>query len=149
MLIWQQWLLGEVTLQFIIYSVAILIFLYDVINWDASATSPMLKAFMKFWGTCFEFWLWPWILEFVEYQNMENCSVDVIGIRTETKQRIFSNWFLCVKDRTCLKAKRFYSTRQSVNTYVMMPTLLLIVAFRFKILISASYDSTEIEQFKH
>ena len=36
-----------------------LIFLHDVISWDVSVTSSVLKLFMKFWGTCFKFWLRP------------------------------------------------------------------------------------------
>ena len=39
-----------------------LIFLYDVIIYDVSVTPSTLKTFMKFWGTCFKFWLHPWSL---------------------------------------------------------------------------------------
>ena len=35
-----------------------LIFLYDVISRDC-VMSLTLKTFMKFWGTCFKFWLRP------------------------------------------------------------------------------------------
>ena len=37
-----------------IFSLVMLIFLYDVIGWDVSVTSSMLKIFMKFRGTCFK-----------------------------------------------------------------------------------------------
>ena len=46
-------------------SLAMLIFLYEVISRNFSVTSSTLKAFMKFWGTCFKFWLRPKII----YQN--------------------------------------------------------------------------------
>ena len=36
-----------------------LIFLYELISWDISVTSSMLKLLMKFWGFCFKLWLRP------------------------------------------------------------------------------------------
>ena len=60
-----------------IFSLAMLIFLlYDIISWDVNVTSPTLKVFMKFWGTCFKFWLRPWRRErpFLERKSIDLSS---------------------------------------------------------------------------
>ena len=67
MRIWQKWLLVEVTLQFTIFSLAMLISLYDVIIWGDSATSSTLNTFMKFLSTSFKFWLRPYFLQKIGY----------------------------------------------------------------------------------
>ena len=59
-----------------IFSLAVLIFLYDIISWDVNVTPSTLKVFMKFWGTCFKFWLRPWRRErpFLERKSIDLSS---------------------------------------------------------------------------
>ena len=44
-----------------------LIFLNDVIIYDVCVTSSTSKTFMKFWGTCFKFWLRPYSVIFYHH----------------------------------------------------------------------------------
>ena len=49
-----------------IFSLAMLIFLFDVNSCDVRVMPPTLTTFMKFWGTCFEFSLHPCYFAFKE-----------------------------------------------------------------------------------
>ena len=68
-----------------IFSLAILIFLYDVISWSCQFDIINQNVLMKFCGTCFKFWLRPWIVFFL-YWFFPYCS--------QSSQLIFKNLIL-------------------------------------------------------
>ena len=81
----------EVT-EYKIFSLAMLIFLYDVIIEDVSVMSSTLKSLMKIRGTSFKFWLRPWnrfwksslmfLFDFIKVTKMVLfCNIQLIVIQ--------------------------------------------------------------------
>ena len=117
MQVWQQWLLGEVILEFIIFSLAMLILLYVIISWDVSVTSSKLKKFIKFWVTCFKFWLSLWEASY---------EIKISAIKTKTSQStiiLLMSWISRLKINM---SSQINGSFELVNLFVSMREILYL-----------------------
>ena len=115
-------------MSFIIVSLATLIFLYDIIRWDVSATSSTLKVFMKFWRTYFKFWLRPWFIlskgNFINGCVLSQCKVyskHFQNIHTLTYQKTLLHTLFCL----FLKSLKPFSVSLKAFNWVWLFTVSL------------------------